>query len=161
MKIHVSTSLGLGPTSLSAFDQALMKTGVANYNLIRLSSVIPPKSEIIEHEGGVPAFEGGTWGDRLYVVYAEQRVEHPGEEAWAGVGWVQDPKTGKGLFVEHEGHSEHHVRADIEASLKGLLANRDMPDLPINMRVIGGVCQDQPLCAFAVAVYQKEKWQNF
>jgi len=28
------------------------------------------------------------------------------------------------------------------------------------MCVAGGVCQDDPLCAFAVAVYQVSDWQN-
>ena len=105
---------------LSAFDHALINTGTANYNLVRLSSVIPPNAEIIKLDGKIPEL-GGTWGDRLYVVYAEARTEQLGEEVWAGIGWVQDPDTKKGLFVEHEGHSELQVRSDIKESLIGLL----------------------------------------
>lgn len=103
---------------------------------------------------------GGSWGDRLYVVYADVRTEQPGVEVWAGIGWVQDPVTKKGLFVEHEGHTELQVRSDIKNSLVGLLKNRDMPSLEIHMSVTGGVCQDEPLCAFAVAVYQVSDWEN-
>lgn len=158
MKIYISSALGWGRTMLSAFDHALIETGTANYNLIRLSSVVPPHSEIIEVEK-IPAL-GGNWGDRLYVVYAEMRTEHVGQEAWAGVGWVQDPETKKGLFVEHEGHSELQVRSDIENSLKGLLKNRNMEHLDIQMNVVGGVCQGEPLCAFAVAAYQVSDWNN-
>jgi hypothetical protein len=40
---------------------------------------------------------------------AEMRVDTPNIEAWAGIGWVQDKETGKGLFVEHEGNSQHTV----------------------------------------------------
>ena len=40
--IVLSTGLGVGPTALAAFDAALLDAGVANYNLICLSSVIPP-----------------------------------------------------------------------------------------------------------------------
>lgn len=159
MKIYVTSALGWGKTMLSAFDHALIKTGTANYNLIRLSSVIPPQTEIIELQDKIPAL-GGEWGDRLYVVYAEARTEHVGQEVWAGVGWVQDPHTGKGLFVEHEGHSEQQVRTDIENSLLGLLKNRDMQEMPIHMNVVGGVCQGEPLCAFAVAAYQVSDWHN-
>lgn len=144
---------------LSAFDHALINTGTANYNLVRLSSVIPPNAEIIKLDGKIPEL-GGTWGDRLYVVYAEARTEQLGEEVWAGIGWVQDPDTKKGLFVEHEGHSELQVRSDIKESLIGLLKNREMNFLKIHMIVTGGVCQDEAVCAFAVAAYQVSDWKN-
>src|SRR5579884_3429211 len=114
MKIYLSTGLGNGPTKLAAFDAALSDAGVANYNLLRLSSVIPPKADIKEFPDGLPAdLRPGEWGDRLYVVMAEKRVDTPNVEAWAGIGWVQDKETGKGLFVEHEGESEKAVRRDI------------------------------------------------
>jgi arginine decarboxylase len=158
MNIKVSGAVGWGATELSAFDHALNLTGVANYNLLRLSSVIPPASKIVRVDSIDE--KPGTWGDRLYVVYAEQRTSTPGDEAWAGIGWVQDPSDGKGLFVEHEGHSEAQVRADIEASLKGLLKNRDMKELAIQMKVVGGKCIDQPICSFVVAAYQVSDWKN-
>ncbi len=43
MKIHIGTSIGTGETELSAFDTALYNAGIANYNLLYLSSVIPPR----------------------------------------------------------------------------------------------------------------------
>lgn len=39
MHIYVTTGTGEGPTPLAAFDAALINAGVANYNLICLSSV--------------------------------------------------------------------------------------------------------------------------
>lgn len=159
MKVYVSSAVGWGTTQLSAFDKALIDTGVANYNLIRLSSVLPPGSEVVELEGALPQVPG-TWGDRLYVVYAEMRTSTNGEEAWAGVGWVQDPETGKGLFVEHEGHSEESVRSSVNDSLADLMKNRGMEPLPINMRVVGGTCQEHPICAYVVVAYQVSDWGN-
>lgn len=94
------------------------------------------------------------------MVYAEMRTEIHNEEAWAGIGWVVDPKSGKGLFVEHEGHSEQKVRQDITDSLHGLLDNRGMKDLPVNMKVVGAKCESQPICAFVVAAYQVSDWDN-
>ena len=70
--------------------------------------------------------KAARWGDRLYTVYAEQRASSPGEQAWAGVGWVQDDRTGAGLFVEHEGSTERSVRDQITASLAELQASRRM-----------------------------------
>src|SRR5690606_13394647 len=100
------------------------------------------------------------WGDRLYVVMAEIRVDVPGDQAWAGIGWVQDKENGKGLFVEHEGYSEEEVRQDIQNSLNALMETRGIDFGPIQMKVIGGVCKDLPICAMTVAVYQSSDWDN-
>ncbi len=158
MKIYVAGAIGQGDTELAAFDHALIISGIANYNLIRLSSVIPPSSTVLEVEK--VETKPGTWGDRLYVVYAEARSSTRGEEVWAGIGWVQDPTDGKGLFVEHEGNSEKAVRDDIEASLRNLMRSRNMAELPIGMKVVGGKCIDKPVCAFVVATYQVSDWHN-
>src|SRR3954452_25615431 len=96
LPISIRTAAGHGRTTVSAFDDALLGAGVANYNLIRLSSVIP--------QTGVISFDSrpvkGEHGDRLYCVYAAATAEQPGDTAWAGIGWVRD-ESGRGLFIEH------------------------------------------------------------
>lgn len=158
MKIQVSEGIGIGPTELSAFDQALVHAGVANYNLIYLSSVLPPSSEI--HIENNPKKPEGNWGDRLYVVMAQKRTSQRNQEVWAGIGWMQDPKTKQGLLVEHEGHSEAEVRADISSSLTALARNRDMEFGPQYMHVVGSKCIDLPTCALVVAVFESSTWRG-
>ena len=158
MKINVATGIGTGPTKLSAFDSALNDAGVANYNLIRLSSVIPPNSIIIAKDDKKDLKIKGSWGDKLYVVMAETRVDTPNVEAWAGIGWVQDKKTGKGLFVEHEGNSKEAVQRDINQSLGALMATRNVNFGKVNMKIVGRVCTHHPVCALVVAVYQSNDW---
>lgn len=164
MQIHVSSGVGTGPTTMAAFDDALNKVGIANYNMIRLSSIVPPKSEIFLHEGRLPFALPGTWGDRMYLVMAEKRVERRNAEAWAGVGWVQDKKTGKGMFTEHEGASEAYVRNEIIQTLEALIETRktagDFEWGPVQMTVVGQACKGQPVCALAVAVFQISDWNN-
>lgn len=162
MKLHITSGIGTGPTTLAAFDSALNNAGIANYNILRLSSVVPPNSKIIRHGNkGIPAEAmPGGWGDRLYAVMAEQREDNPNTEAWAGIGWVQDPETKKGLFVEHEGSSEAKVRSDITQSLEALMATRKVDFGPITMQVVGQTCTEHPVCAMVVAVYQASDWDN-
>ncbi|HEX8003682.1 MAG TPA: pyruvoyl-dependent arginine decarboxylase [Mycobacteriales bacterium] len=156
--IEIACGTGHGPNTLAAFDGALLATGIANYNLLRLSSVIPPETEIRPMTGPV-SDPGGEWGDRLYVVMAEMRVTEPGDEAWAGIGWVQEAETGKGLFVEHEGHSENDVRGDILDSLGALVAGRPGETFgPPHFVLHGAVCDGTPTCAMAVAVYEPASW---
>ncbi len=159
MYISVRKGIGTGPTELSAFDQALVDAGVANFNLLYLSSVLPPNSDVVVEKNNTQPIEG-DWGDKLYVVMAQMRTMQRNQEAWAGIGWIQDPKTKKGLLVEHEGHSEAEVRADIENSLKGLQENRHMKFGPINMQVVGMKCEDLPVCALVVAVFESNEWIN-
>ncbi|HEY5152586.1 MAG TPA: pyruvoyl-dependent arginine decarboxylase [Candidatus Saccharimonadales bacterium] len=157
MNIQISEGIGIGPTELSAFDQALVHAGVANYNLIYLSSVLPPNSKVsVEAQ---PKRPEGTWGDRLYVVMAQKRISQRNQEAWAGIGWMQDPKSGQGLLVEHEGHSETEVRADIANSLTALARNRNMEFAAQHMHVVGTRCIDLPTCALVVAVFESSSWR--
>jgi arginine decarboxylase len=155
MKIIVTTGVGTGPTELAAFDTALLDAGVANYNLIPLSSVIPPGSVLKREKYVTPENE---YGHRLYVVMSQQETSEPGEEAWAGVGWTQDD-TGKGLFVEHHGSSEIWVKEAIYDSLRTMMANRnDYVDCPIYHEIVGVRCADQPVSAVAIAVYESQEW---
>ena len=161
LEISVAGGEGRGPTQLAAFDAALRAIGVANYNLIRLSSVIPPRSVLRVAPGRLTP--PGQWGDRLYVVAAEWRTDEPGTEAWAGIGWIQDPDLGRGLFVEHEGSSEDQVRSDIEASLGALRAGRGATGDrlgDVEMVVHGAVCTDEPVCSLVVAVFASEPWHD-
>lgn len=158
MNIYIASGTGKAHTKLAAFDAALHEAGVANYNLIRLSSIIPPGSTV-KVERPIKK-QPGKWGDRLYVVMADMRVDTPNMEAWAGIGWVQDKKTGKGLFVEHEGTNEHSVRRDIKASLESMMGLRGVDYGDIHMEVVGRTCTHDPVCALAIAVYQSTVWRR-
>ena len=159
MTIYIATAVGRGSTELGAFDAALVGAGVANFNLIRLSSVIPPHSNIVLVDA-CPFTGQGGWGDRLYTVYAEQRTSVPGEQVWAGVGWCQDEQTGRGLFVEHEGTREGEVRAKIAASLNDLQSIRGVDFGPAQQVVVGGMCTGTPVCALVVCGYATEPWSR-
>lgn len=155
--ITVRSAIGQGSTTLSAFDDALRGAGVANRNLIYLSSVIPPGSVVEIPEG--PSEAAGRWGDRLYVVRAECRVEIHNEQAWAGIGWATEKETGRGLMVEHEGHSRAQVEADIGASLDELILRRDGFDYDDRNRLVAGTtCEGEPVCALVVAAFHAEPW---
>jgi arginine decarboxylase len=161
MQIDVAGGAGEGPTELAAFDAALRTVGVSNYNLIRLSSVIPPGSVVSAPQRQLSP--PGGWGDRLYVVVAESRTGIVGDQAWAGIGWIQDPHAGHGLFVEHEGHSEAKVRSDIALSLTALRQGRGAIGAALGdaQIVTSGVsCTDQPVCALVLAVFAAESWHN-
>lgn len=40
----ISSSCGYGSTALTSFDNALLCSGIANYNLVKISSILPPNA---------------------------------------------------------------------------------------------------------------------
>ncbi len=158
MIVQVARGVGDGPTELAAFDAALVAAGVADRNLIYLSSVLPADSTVttVDQVRRTP----GQWGDRLYCVVAEAHTAVPGGQVWAGIGWVQD-RLRQGLLVEHAAPSEVELCRLIAASLDGLCRNRYRRpgDFPVRgQHIAGATCGDKPVCALAVAVFQAQPW---
>jgi pyruvoyl-dependent arginine decarboxylase len=155
LDITIRTGSGIGHTKLSAFDRALQKAGVADFNLVTLSSVIPPQSRIRNIEGLL----AGGHGDLLFCVRAEAFAEQPGEIAWAGLGWVTD-ETGGGLFVEHHGGSEESVVEQIELSLADMNATRGGGYGPVQMALASAHSTGLPVCALVLAAYRVSSWHD-
>lgn len=163
MNIQIVTAGGEGSTSLASFDCALQNAGVSNYNLIPLSSVIPPNSTVEVVEKYVTPEE--DFGKRLYVVKAEQRSERVGECIGAGIGWYQ-LEDGRGFFVEHETHGsdvmevENSLRHMIRSSLEDMLRFRDLEFEieKINMQLSVGVSKSKYASVLSIAVYKQVEW---
>ncbi len=164
MDIKIVKGVGQASTPLSAFDAALKDAGVYNYNLITLSSVIPPASRVHKSE----RFETpeNEWGHRLYCVMAEERSNEAGKFIAAGVGWYQ-LDDGRGLFVEHHligdtrvaVESELHFR--IKNSLKDLCTFRGINFEEERMKLEVSIDQvkGHPASVLVMAVYQSEGWR--
>lgn len=154
MRIHVAAGCGEGATTLAAFDAALQDAGTANYNLVLLSSVIPPGAQVVVAPHPTATED---WGKRLYVVMAERRESERGQEAWAGIGWAQQA-DGRGLFVEHYGHSKAAVEAAIRASLEDMVERRPGSWGEPQILVRGIRCEHRPVCAVVVAAFEVRDW---
>jgi arginine decarboxylase len=157
--IRISTGSGTGPTRLAAFDAALFAAGVSGYNLVRLSSVIPPHA-VVREVAGPDQVHGGV-GDVAYCVYAAAYASTPGEQAWAGLGWVIDSgPTSAGVLVEHSACSESVVRRDLQATIDAMSRMRGYQDRTAGQTVSSAVCVDHPVCAIVVATYGTAEWSD-
>lgn len=163
MNIQVVSGNGEGKTLLSAFDAALKDCGVYNYNLIVLSSIIPPNSHIEKADCyQSPDFE---YGHRLYVIKSERDSDIKGRALAAGLGWYQLADN-RGMFVEHnaEGESEEEVRARVEKDIKDSLSDlaefRGFPFDPdkVNFSITTAIVGDKPTSVLTLAVYKAEGW---
>lgn len=164
MEIRVVTGIGTGKTTLSAFDAALTDAGVSNYNLILLSSIIPPGSKVVRQKRyQTPPQE---FGHKLYVVKAEVRSEEVGKFIAAGIGWYQ-LDDGRGFFVEHEIKGETKVAVESEINLRILNSLKDMcqfrhirfEEKRLKCAISLTKIIDHPTCVLVLAVYQSEGWR--
>ncbi|MFA5136491.1 MAG: pyruvoyl-dependent arginine decarboxylase [Patescibacteria group bacterium] len=162
MDIYISSGKGTGKTPLSAFDNALFNAGIHNYNLIVLSSIIPPGSIIKEKKYKSNPQE---YGHRLYVVMSENRSREHNKCIGAAIGWYQI-EDGRGVFVEHKttGESEEAVvsnlNIEIMNSLSDLCRLRNIPFNRQKAHMKSSVSKITELASsvLVAAVYKSEPW---
>ncbi|MBU7015152.1 MAG: pyruvoyl-dependent arginine decarboxylase [Theionarchaea archaeon] len=149
MNIQIVWGTGKGTTPLGSFDLALAEAGVNNFNLIPLTSVIPPGAviekthEYINRCNRIP-------GDIVYVVMARKIIKGPSRIS-AGLAWMQSVEGG--ILLEGWGETMEDVTANLASGLKEMAAARDwtwnsQPDF----KVIEGEC-DEYGCVVVIAVY--------
>ena len=85
---------------LQSFEWALRQAGIAQYNLVRVSSIYPPGCKIISPKRGISKLKPG---EVVYAVLTDISTDERGRNIFAGVG----------LAVPADGHSygyisEHH-----------------------------------------------------
>lgn len=155
---------GAGNTTLSAFDAALKPAGIHNYNIIKLSSVIPPGSEVVIEKWKNSPTEHGK---KLYTVLAEIRTDQLGRSIAAGIGWYQS-EDGRGVFAEQHDiienlnakEAERNVAKKLRATVRDLCANRNYPFRKKNYQTLitSAEVKNRPTCVLVAAVYQSQDW---
>jgi arginine decarboxylase len=156
MKIFVTWGTGEGKTEMAAFDSALWDAGIANYNLIKLSSVIPKNADVILKKLDNNQKEHGH---KLYVVTAESHQDRIGRKAVAGLGWVKANHTkGRGIFVERGGEDRKKVNNFIRKTIASITSHRPEEHGRIETKFSERVCTKDVACAVVVAVYKSEGW---
>ena len=154
MDIIVTYGVGEGMTDLVAFDNALFCAGIANYNLISMSSIIPLHCRV-----KMKKFKANNkdYGNKLYIVLSYHTVNQKNCEAWAGLGWMQD-KKGKGIFVEEKGFSKKEVNERINATLIGMKSYRKVNFITEGRKLVGKKCNNFSVCASVCAIFKNESW---
>jgi arginine decarboxylase len=90
-KYFLTTGISEGYTTLNAFDGALMDAGIGNTNLVKMSSICPPRcTEVkritIPHGSLVPvAYAGITSDNTGEIIAAGVAIAFPDDEDHAGL----------------------------------------------------------------------------
>ena len=103
-KIILASGVGFGTTEITAFDNALLKAGVGNYNLIKVSSIIPPNSQ---YEGNnLKLLNEKPIGSLLPAVYTYTYSRRENQPILSAImcGFPKD-KNNNGVIFKYSGNS--------------------------------------------------------
>jgi arginine decarboxylase len=99
---HMFFTRGVGKhkNNLESFETALRAAGIAQFNLVKVSSIFPPACKIITREKGLKYLKPGQI---VFCVMAEERTCEPNRLVTAGIGLALPANNA------HHGYiSEHH-----------------------------------------------------
>ena len=98
-KIFLTQGVGKHREKLSSFEMALRSAGIAQYNLVRVSSIFPPQAKLISKKDGSKLLKPGQI---LYVVMSENATNEPHRLVASSVGVaVPKDRSQYGYLSEH------------------------------------------------------------
>lgn len=112
---------GEGRTRLTAFDAALLKAGVGNFNLLKVSSILPPGA--VEHTAlQIPP------GALLPIAYGAISSDLPGEIISAAVAVGVSHPESYGVIMETTGRCpKKELEIKIKVMVEEAFRMRDLP----------------------------------
>jgi len=127
-KYFVVSGKGLSKvSSLNAYDRALLDAGIGNYNLVPVSSIIPPGAEEIEPVELPP-------GSIVFVVMA--KAEGEGETISAGVAWYNSREEECGFVVEAHGNTDvEEIGRKLKSMIEDMGRARGIEVESVKMRI--------------------------
>jgi arginine decarboxylase len=131
-KFFVTSGKAVSPTSpLNAFDLALMKAGIAQCNLVSVSSILPANAEQVPNERIAP-------GNITFCVMAHMEGSD-GETVGSGLGWAfGKSRYGEkyGIVAEAHGHKDgKSIAKELKWKLEEMATVRGMSIDNINLEV--------------------------
>ena len=119
-RIFLTKGVGRHKDKLTSFELALRNAGIAHLNIVRVSSIFPPKCKMISREQGLTQLSAG---EITYVVLSENATNEPHRliVASVGVGIPKDPNQ-HGYLSEYHSFGETDQKAgdyaeDLAASM--------------------------------------------
>src|SRR5204862_6486911 len=119
-KAFLTKGVGRHKEKLTSFEMALRDAHLANFNLVRVSSIFPPHCELVDREEGLSLMKPGQV---VFAVIAESSTNEPSRlvAASIGVAMPADP-THHGYISEHHSYGQNEMTSgeyaeDLAASM--------------------------------------------
>lgn len=108
-EICLTRGVGRHREKLASFELALRDAGIAEYNLVRVSSIFPPECKLI---GRKEALAKLSPGQVLYAVIAESATNEPNRLIASSIGVaIPRDRSRYGYLSEHHSYGETDQKA--------------------------------------------------
>lgn len=105
-KMFLTRGVGVHKEKLTSFEMALREAGIAHFNIVRVSSIFPPRCKIIPKSEGLQLLQAG---EIVFAVLAEMSTNEPGRRIAASIGVARPADEEKYGYL-----SEHHTFGQTE-----------------------------------------------
>jgi arginine decarboxylase len=119
-KFFLTKGVGVHKDYLASFELALRDAGIAHFNLVSVSSILPPGCKKVTVVKGLGMLQAG---EIVFVVMARNATNEPGRLTSASVGCaIPAEKNQYGYLSEHHSFGEVHEKCadyaeDLAASM--------------------------------------------
>lgn len=165
-QFFLTRGAGVHRERLTSFEMALRDAGIAHFNLVAVSSILPPRCSIISREEGIRLIEPG---EIVFVVLARNASNEPRRfvTAATGVSIPADPEM-YGYLSEHHAFGQTEQEAgdyaeDLAASMLATTLGVPFdPDRDYNERReqyrVGGHIVDSTSIAMSTMGDEQGRW---
>lgn len=107
--VFFTKGVGRHKEKLHSFELALRDAGIQRYNLVNVSSILPPECKIISREKGLEMMDAGAI---TFVVMARNETNEPNRLVVSSIGCaVPADRSGYGYLSEHHAFGETDEKA--------------------------------------------------
>ena len=108
-ELFLTRGVGRHKERLSSFELALRDAGIAHFNLVTVSSILPPRCKVISRGAGLKKM---TPGQIAFVVMSRNDTNEPSRLVTAAVGLAIPKDTSQvGYLTEHHDYGMTQQRA--------------------------------------------------
>ena len=108
-KLFLTKGVGRARAKLASFEAALRDAGIAEYNLVRVTSIFPPRCKIVSREQGCRLLDPGQI---LHIVLADNATNEPNRLIASSIGIaIPKDKNTYGYLSEHHSYGETDQKA--------------------------------------------------
>jgi arginine decarboxylase len=113
-KAFFTTGTGRHREMLESFEMALRDAGIEKFNLVTVSSILPPRCEIIERNEGLKSL---VPGEIIFTVMSRNSSNEPSRRIAAAIGCAipEDRQADFGYLSEHHSYGETETCAGMYA----------------------------------------------
>ncbi len=108
-RLFLTRGIGCHREKLISWEMALHDAGISAFNLVRVSSIFPPRCELVNRQRGL---KGLTPGQVVFAVISTNSTPEPGRLVSASIGLATPTDSNRhGYLSEHHGFGETETRA--------------------------------------------------